>query len=347
MRPLRVFIIQPFKAGHSGSFREAVIEACSDKEFRGGFEAFHAEDTPSSEARLPDRIDEYLKSADICVADLYGTRNENVLLEVGASYTLGIPVIPFSDKELPSDIRGYLYAKLDLSKLGNESTRELCIQLLKQRLQEARKQIGRQNHSKYVAHVYKDRGAVDFHSLITRAERRLNILTTNLNYIVNEDLDRGPDEHPMTFLDVLGQQLHNKDGRFTLRILALDPDSNFTNERALSLSRNRQEFREQMRDDLNRVREFIESDRCPVDGALKIYEDYPLQMTFFFDDLIVSSVVATNLSSRYCVTYAHRLSELGARETYEQHFDQLWGKARNYAVSHGRKLRSNKQGCSG
>jgi hypothetical protein len=70
-----------------------------------------------------------------------------------------------------------------------------------------------------------------------------------------------------------------------------------------------------------------------VSAEVHIYDDYPLQMTFFFDDVVVSSVVAGTRSSRDCVTYMHSLKHAGAQETYERHFDQLWGKATAFATS--------------
>src|SRR5689334_14900681 len=117
MKPLRVFIIQPFGTSYAQRFRELISEVCSSEELRGSFEPFQAMDQPTIEPRLQDRINSYIRDADLCVADLTGPGNANALLEVGAAYALEIPVIPFSDKELPSDIRGNLYVNLELIKL--------------------------------------------------------------------------------------------------------------------------------------------------------------------------------------------------------------------------------------
>lgn len=340
MKPLRVFIIQPFKKDYSTTFRDLVADVCKSDRFEGGFDPFHAIEEPSFEPRLQDRINDYLKRADICVADLSTPRNDNALLEVGAAYTLGIPVIPFSDKELPADIRGNRYIKMELNGIEeNEDLQEEFKRQLRRKLLEARSEIGSTKALRYLSHAFQDRGALDFYSMIERCEQRLNILTTNLNYVVNEDLYCGPDVGELTFLQIVASAMPKKASRFTLRILALDPDSNFTNERALSLGRDRQEFREQMRADLDLTKEFIESEDCGVSAEIKLYNDYPLQMTFFFDDTLVSSVVATSLSSRHCVTYMHSLRELGARKSYEQHFDHLWGKSEQYAVSQRKKKR--------
>ena len=182
MKPLNAFIIQPFRAEHSVRFRELVTEVCNS--MAGAFDSFHPIGEPSSQPRLQDRINGYLKKADLCIADLAGIRNENALLEVGAAYALGIPVIPFSDKELPADIRGNLYAKVDLPRLGEPQVESEFRTTLTRRLLEARREIGTTKNRSYLSHGYEDRGVVDFYSLINRCEKRLYILTTNLNYII-------------------------------------------------------------------------------------------------------------------------------------------------------------------
>jgi nucleoside 2-deoxyribosyltransferase len=346
MKPLKVFIIQPFGTRYADKFRALIKEVCADRRFDGIFTPFHAAEERTIEPRLQDRINSYLRDADICIADLAGTRNENALLEVGAAYALGTPVIPFSDHDLPSDIRGHFYIRIDLSRLDDESTARDFKTALHSRLLEARGLVrASKNLTRFNSHAFVDRGAVDFHSLMSRCEGRIFLLTTNLNYLVNEGLvapieaiETTP-EKP-TFLELLESELPNKKPAFELKILALDPDSNFANQRALSLGRNRQLFREQMRDDLNTVKNFVESGQCPVSGEVRIYDDYPLQMTFFFDDVVVSSVVAAARSSRYCVTYMHSLREMGAQESYERHFDHLWERAAVYAASQRTKTRA-------
>ena len=69
MRPLRVFVIQPFKKDYSASLYRVIKEVCSETD--GDFEALRA-DVPAQipEPQLQDRIDAYIKGSDICVADL-------------------------------------------------------------------------------------------------------------------------------------------------------------------------------------------------------------------------------------------------------------------------------------
>lgn len=114
MDPTNVFIMQPYTADHSNKFLDVVSQELKDI----GCIFMRADRTQSSAGfHLRDRIDDYIKKADICIADLTTSRNENVLLEVGAALTLQIPVVIIADKELPSNIIGNIYIKLNPAKL--------------------------------------------------------------------------------------------------------------------------------------------------------------------------------------------------------------------------------------
>lgn len=334
MRPNRVFVIQPFAAKHSEAFYQLVLAACAD--MSGQFEPFRADAAPSTAGtRLQDRIDSYIKDADLCIADLTGSRSENALLEVGAAYTLGLPVIPVSDKKLPTDISNQLYIPLSTDQLDKEEVMSRFRKELQTHLRELRSHRTATSHGPhFIVHGYASRRAVDFWDLTRRCEERFDLLTTNLGFVVNEELPCGFNEQPRTLLDMIESALPDKPERFTMRILTLDPDSNFTNERASALERDRREFRDHMRQDLEILKDFVQSDQCNRKVQVKTYDDFPLQMTYFFDDVVVSSVVANSRSSRECVTYSHSLNEIGARETYERHFDKIWNKVANiYAQS--------------
>lgn len=339
MKPLKVVVIQPFTAKHSDEFWKMCKQVCDGTD--GNFEAFRA-DTEFSDAgpRLQDRIDSYIKKADICVADLVGSRNENALLEVGAAYTLNIPVIPISDKPLPSDIRGNLYINLNPNELEKENIRKgFCQDLYRRLLEASVVKVRESNKKQFVVYGYASRRIVDFYSLINRCAERIYVLTTNLGFLVNEELISGIEGPKMTVLEMLAEALKSKPNNFSMRILTLDPDSNFTNERASALEKDRQEFREHMRQDLYTVKKYVESEDCNVSVQVKIYDEFPVQMTYFFDDIVVSSVVAVSQSSRECITYIHSLRENGAKETYEKHFERIWNRATIYAKSTKQYLR--------
>jgi len=327
-----VFLIQPYGASHSPGFKDLVHDVCGSS--GGEFQSFRADEEQTlAGPRLQDRIDSYIKKAHICVADLTGTRNENALLEVGAAYTLNIPVIPVSDKELPTDIRGNLRIGLEVSQIEKQDVQNEFKRALRRRLQEATKEIGHHSASEFIAFGYESRRTVDLFTLIKSSQKRIDILTTNLGFVVNEELEHGFSAPRMTILQMLASTLGEKPQEFRLRVLALDPDSNFTNDRALALGRERRVFREQMFKDLDTTVAFARSDDCVRWMEIRLYNEFPYLMTYFFDDYLISSVVTASISSRECITYGHSLLVRGAKETYERHFENLWGRSTSVATS--------------
>jgi hypothetical protein len=346
MKPLNVFVIQPFTVDYAETLYQWIENVC--EESNGQFQASRADRAASvPEPRLQDRIDHYIKGSQICVADLITERNQNVLLEVGAAYALQIPVIPISNETLPSDISGNLYIRIDKKGLVEKTAKVDFKYHLKKRLIEASLQLETHHSTKFISHGYETRKDVDFYSLVQRAERRIWVLTTNLGFFVNEELKQAPGMHTSTLLKMIVAALPHKSPDFNLRILVLDPDSNFTNDRALALERDRREFREDLRLDVETVLDFVRSDYCKGIVQVKTYDSFPLQMTFFFDDFVVSSVVADGRSSRECITYSHSLAVRGGKDSYLRHFERLWAKgrliAKNSSDERSRSWKPNNQ----
>src|SRR5262249_10947539 len=155
--------------------------------------------------------------------------------------------------------------------------------------------IGRHYQSQFIAYGHQRRRNVDFYSHINRCQKTISILTTNLGFVVNEYLEYAPGKEA-TFLQMIAESISNKPLTFQIKILALDPDSNFTNDRASALGRGRTEFRETMKQDLNTICDFLRSSDCTRRAQVRIYDEFPYQMTYFFDDFVVSSVVAKTIS---------------------------------------------------
>jgi len=334
MDPTHVFVMQPYSEDHSDTLFKIIEEELP----KVGCVALRADKSGSGvNFRLQDRIDDNIKKADICIADITSPRNENVLLEVGAALALQIPVVIVSSDPLPSDISNNLYININPKDLSKESACNQFRGELQQRMREGKSHIGYLPTENFVAHGYPDREGVDLDLLIRRVEKRIYVLTTNLSYVVSSPLRHSSvsEQHPhgRTILHALVEELpKKKNSGFVTRILALDPDSNFTNERADSLLRSRREFREEVRQNLDELTSKLCNNKS-TNAEIKIYNEYPLQMTFFFDDIVVNSAVAGSTSSRHCVTYVHNLSYRSARNTFEAHFDQLWGRAKPHTAT--------------
>ncbi|MCP3963425.1 MAG: hypothetical protein GY719_36780 [bacterium] len=339
MKPLKVFVIQPFRAKHSRHFYQWVKEVCDGSD--GQFEAFRADDAQDKAQGpiLQHRIDSYIKGTDICVADLMVSRNENALLEVGAAYALQIPVIPVSNEKLPADIGGILYVNLKPDSFDKDEVKEEFQEDLAGRLQEATWQLEHVLAQHFIAYGHANRKDVDFYSLVSRVEARIWVLTTNVDFFVNQKLKLLPTSKGKSILQMVAAMLDEKPVDFNIRVLTLDPDSNYTNDRALALHEDRREFREGLRQDLDMLVQFVNSPDCTRSVQVKIYEALPLQMTLFFDNHLISSIVTEGRSSRECVTYQHSIAVPGAVESYERHFIRLWNGATLIAASKKEKER--------
>ncbi len=336
MKPLNLFTIQPFASKNSKFFWDAINNVC--KEFNSHFEVIRADKKPSDAGtRLQDRIDSYIKKSDLCIADMTGERNENVLLEVGAALCLNKPIIIVADKKLPSDISNQTYINLDASSLDKEETKKSFKLHLTERLTEILYSKNKFRQNQFIVYGFENRRLLDFFDIVKRCQTRINILTTNLGFVVNEELRCGIAPQKKTLLSIIADEIVNKPSSFSIKILTLDPDSNYTNERASALSRDRQEFREHMRADLNTVKNFVKSDDCKASVEIKTYDAFPLQMTYFFDDIVISSVVNNSKSSRECITYLHSLDESGVADTYVQHFSNLWAGAGTKSIAKSKK----------
>jgi hypothetical protein len=413
MKPLKLFVIQPYNKHHSDTFFRLIKEV-TDEELKGEFKAYRADSELSDAGSLlQERIISYIKKADICIADIVapynkkepdnntsnneelnkidksksvlneeksnriesnenippiegsseakpnenvthdkelGKRelNKNVLYEVGAAFALDIPVILVNDKgSLPSDFSNNLYINCDTNKLAflkevdkviykEDEAKDTCEEfkrVLKDRLKEVQRKNMMSKKPQFFVQGFKNRKEVDFYDLIKRCQKRIWILTTNLDFIVNETLHCGFGSEKRSVLDMIYEEQESKPPEFSIRILTLEPDSNFTNDRATSLLKDKSEFREDMRTGLKAVKTFVDSEYCKLQAEIRTYDAYPLQMTYFFDDNIVSSVVNSSSKSRDCITYCHKLDEIGSGETYEKHFEQLWSKGIKVAKS--------------
>jgi hypothetical protein len=336
MKPLYVFVMQPFMRSHANTLYDWIKATCDST--NGDFEVIRADDTIGNVPypRLQDRIDSFIKVSDICIADLttskspHENRNENVLLEVGAAYALQKPVIPITNPSstLPTDIIGNIYIDLDPESLSNQENiqrmKEAFCTKLRRSLHDSRQFLRRHNPSQFMVYGYDKRSNIDFHSWVRRSVKRIYVLTTNLDFLVHQPFTIDKEEKEMTILEMIRIEIGKKPKDFELRVLTLDPDSNFTNDRAKALDLDRRAFREDLRAHLSTVQDFIISEACVRTARLGVYDACPLQMTFFFDDFVISSVVADGKPSRECVAYLHNLAVGGANETYEPHFQKMW-----------------------
>jgi len=248
-----------------------------------------------------------LSQSDFCIADLTG-QNPNVLYEAGYAKgrDLAIILIAQSASDIPTDLKKYLFVPYDPNKLD-----ELPAGITKH-FDRVRDDIMARK-SQRIANVqyFATRNDADIRTRILRTRTRIDILQTNLVTI-------GTD-----YLQQIRESMRSNT-KLNLRLLTLNPQSIFVNYRGaqVGFKDNIGLYRQELETNLQTVhfalREF--GDRV----AIRIYDDFPNQIAFYFDDDILVCIVNAIDRSRENATFLVQRSLEGANKTFVAHFDHLW-----------------------
>ena len=270
-----------------------------------------------SDQDLHKHIEKCINEADFCIADITGN-NPNVLYEVGLARGLGkeLIVICRNRNEVPTDLKSLIFIPYDIKNLDNlPSDIEKHLDRIELSLHYLREQV-----SKLQAQYFSKRDNNFLKKKIQGAEVSINILHTNLStfnaYCVSDIIDT-----------------MNRKKELELRILTLDPQSIFVNFRALQLKYkdNIQTFRDELKNSLEIVAHELKN--FGQRARIKIYDDFPTQISFHIDNYIYICVVsATNRSRENCAFLVNNQMP-GAQKSFIEHFDVLWNlKSRDISI---------------
>ncbi len=251
---------------------------------------------------------ECIRASHFCIADFTGL-NANVLYEAGVARGLGRPtVLICQDRDdIPSDLKHIVTVCYRMDALEYLSSAivphldrvQLAVIELKQREEQLYAQYFPRRDSDYIK------------GKILGCETKIDILHTNLSTVQAVLLE-----------DILARMRDNP--RLQLRILTLDPHSAFVTYRAKQLGfiTNVGDFRDELVNSLKnvlfRLRDI--SDRARV----RIYDEFPTQICYSFDqDLFVSVVSITGRSRGNCAFLVNS-SLPGVHQSFIEHFDRLW-----------------------
>lgn len=175
----------------------------------------------------------------------------------------------------------------------------------------------------YNSIVYSSRDGADFSTVFSNAYRRIRILTTNLQGLV---------KHISDIKDALKNSklsLAESGERLKVEILTLDPESEFVNARGKLIGREISEFRKEMKDSLKRFRDDLISNSTEPDGNvnIRIYREFPTQITYIVDEFVYSFVVSVNHQSRYNLVSKIEKGRRGVENSFYQHWDTIWARA--------------------
>ncbi len=169
----------------------------------------------------------------------------------------------------------------------------------------------------YSSTVFSSREEANFSTIFSNAKRKIRILTTNLQGLVE-------------YLPNIREAQKNK-SNFSVEILTLDPESEFVNARGALVGREIAEFRKEMKESLsNFIKTLNLKDTNETLGNkvfIRIYREFPTQITYIVDDYIYFSVVSVNHQSRNNIVFKIEKGRRGAENSFYQHWDTIWARA--------------------
>lgn len=209
-----------------------------------------------------------------------------------------------ADGSLPSDRAGVIYVRYEPDDLESLSaTLSRMIPELIHRIETGSRVFD-----------YYDSRSIDLVSQMIRdAKREICILQTNLETVNTNHL--GDLKAALT-------------REVKVRILTLDPQSRYVNERALQLGYKNRTIKV-YRAGLQNAIDNAATQLVQYSGfRLRLYNDFPNQLTYLFDESVLASVISrTGRSRENCVFVLPSSRLLGPKHTFVEHFNQLWEQA--------------------
>jgi hypothetical protein len=282
------------------------------------------------EDHLHAEIEARVSEAHIVIADVTNN-NPNVHIEIGYAIARKIPIfIITQDRDsVPAHLRSRIVGAYDRT---DKDSRMALAESLFHRIQEKIRDIEKEQEresiatalsNEYSVTCYADRAAVKLQDYFRKANEHIDILTTNLAFLFeNHSGNR-------TYFDAVEGAL-KRSSKLKVRILTLDPESDYASRRAEQLDKSPAVFRNELREALKRTLALARKYR-PMKGAdgdvrfqVGIYKDFPTQITYRVDNWVFHSVVARGLQSRRHVTFKLDARRAGVAESFINHFASLW-----------------------
>lgn len=277
---------------------------------------------------LAEQIQETISLADVVIADLTNV-NPNVHIEIGFLLALRKPILFITQdrKWVTTHLQGRIIDEYNandadsLDKLTNVMFFRIRdkLEVIRARQESERVRISKQDV--YDVECYSYRAAVGLERYFREARNRVDVLTTNLSFLFEEhDIQTG-----RTYFDELKAALDRDKSKLKVRLLTLDPESDFAAKRGKQLGFSPAVFRDMLRQALSDTRRIADS--YPINRfELRTYEDFPNQITYRVDNWIFNCVVAQPTQSRNHLTFKLDRQNLGVDNSFINHFQNVWGK---------------------
>jgi hypothetical protein len=264
-------------------------------------------DGENKELEIHAHIESFIKDSDFCIADFTGN-NPNVLYESGLAVGFRKSVIFISQDvvNIPFDVRKYAIIKYEMSALD-----KLPI-LIDRHLDRVMDEIDKEKIEKLKrVEYFSQRDDAEIRERIHNSKEKIDILQTNLSIIQANYIP-----------DIIKALEKNKD--LSIRMLTLNPQSIFVNFRGEQL---------EFKDKIDLYRGELETNLKTVAFQLKkfgnrvqikLYDDFPTQIVFFFDDDVLVGVVSNTGRSRENISFLLSKGTPGVDKSFIEHFDKIW-----------------------
>ncbi len=262
-------------------------------------------------AWIDENVKAHIRNSDFIIADLSGD-NKNALLELGYAEGTNRSYIIISQGEinfqLPSDKSGRLIAPYNPAKLLT-LFKNVGIQL-EYVIEEIDK---KRNSSPYSVNCFSTRDIKVIDDEIDNAEHCIHILQTNLETLITNHISH-----------IKKRMIENPD--LILRFLTLDPQSTYVNERARQLGRTGDEIGVYRQGLITSVEQAKIELKDLIDRVkIKIYDDFPTQMTYRIDNKLMICTVSRITKSRdNCSFLIDDIRRPGIQQSFLKHFREIW-----------------------
>ena len=258
-------------------------------------------------------IHQHMHDTNFCIADITD-HNPNVLYEIGFAQAIEKKVIIIRKEgvKIPVDLsdRYIIDYKEDNLEMLCQNIESALYQTIKDYKNST---IIPKDH--YSVDCYRDRKVADIGSSFKNAKIRIDILQTNLTTIYKNYIN-----------DVISALDNNS--QLIVRILALDPESFYVAKRAEQLGIPTGHYREELHENIRHIIKKLGKYRDQF--FLKIYDNFPTQITFIIDGFVYMGSIAMNYRSRELCTFKLKKYDLGVEKSFVFHFDSIWALATQY-----------------
>lgn len=308
-----------------GDLRQRIIEKVTSL---GEFQINSRYVTRSSGEQLRQEVIDQIAECDFIIADVSSSPGgskgprPNIMWELGYAWHMGLSrIIIVRKDQIRSNVASLIIDQHYIPYDPN-STDDLLRELREAVISVCNKaelvRTRQRSEGKYSANVYIDRVEANLQGCIRDARKNIRILETNLENIVSE--------YSVHLVKAL---MDPKRPDLTVQICTLNPHSPFARARALQLAQLEQDYERGLMISLREMYNLL--NKCDrKHWEIRVYDTFPTQLTFAFDDRVFSSVMSLGKRSREMLHFEVATSNRNASDTFRAHFNQIWSLSDTY-----------------